>query len=82
MVMEYANNGDLLGYLKWKGRLAEEEAKHIFKRVVYGMAHCHCRSVMHWDIKLDNILLDSENGIKICDFGVSKIIGKYQKINE
>ena len=79
---EYASAGDLLHYVKWKKRLDEEKAKFIFKEILYGLAHCHCWSVMHWDIKLDNILLDSENGIKICDFGVSKIIGKYQKINE
>jgi serine/threonine protein kinase len=47
---------------------------------VYGLAHIHCRSVIHRDIKLDNILLDSEKGVKICDFGVSKIIKKGQFI--
>lgn len=46
------------------------------------MAHIHCRSVVHRDIKLDNILLDSEKGVKICDFGVSKIIKKGEFIKE
>jgi serine/threonine protein kinase len=49
---------------------------------VYGLAHCHCRSVLHRDIKLDNILLDGESGVKICDFGVSKITKKEVMINE
>lgn len=49
---------------------------------MYGLAHCHCRSVLHRDIKLDNIILDNERGIKICDFGVSKIHKKSQVINE
>lgn len=49
---------------------------------MYGIAHIHCRSVIHRDIKLDNILLDSEKGVKICDFGVSKIIKKGQLIKE
>lgn len=26
---------------------------------------------MHWDIKLENILLDTSGKVKICDFGVS-----------
>lgn len=46
------------------------------------MGHIHSRSVLHRDIKLDNILLDSENTVKICDFGVSKIITSKEKIKE
>ena len=56
--------------------MQEAEAKNIIKQIVYGIAHCHCRSVLHRDIKLDNILIDSEGGIKICDFGVSRLVTK------
>lgn len=82
MVMEYAGKGDLLHFLRKCGRLEEDNARYIFKSIIYGLAHCHCRSVLHRDIKLDNILLDNDNGIKICDFGVSKIIGKETTVNE
>jgi serine/threonine protein kinase len=82
MVMEFAGGGDLLKLIKRKGRLAEGDAKFIFKQIVYGLAHIHCRSVIHRDVKLDNILLDCEKGVKICDFGVSKIIKKGQVIAE
>lgn len=57
-------------------------AKFIFKQIVYGLAHIHTRSVLHRDIKLDNILIDSNDVIKICDFGVSKIIRRGAIINE
>ena len=77
MVMEYAGGGDLLQYVKKRRRLEEPEARRIFKQIVYGLAHCHCRSVLHRDIKLDNILLDQEGEIKLCDFGVSRIIKKH-----
>lgn len=82
MVMEYAGGGDLLHLIKRKGKLQESDAKFIFKQIAYGLAHIHCRSVIHRDIKLDNILLDCEKGVKICDFGVSKIIKKGQIIQE
>lgn len=65
LVMEYANGGDLLHYVRNYGRLPEFDSKHIFRQIIYGLAHCHCRSVMHRDIKLDNILLDSKGNIKI-----------------
>lgn len=45
--------------------------------MVFGLGHIHSRSVLHRDIKLDNILMDGEEGVKICDFGVSKIIDKH-----
>jgi len=82
MVMEYSDGGDLLHFIKRVTKLTETDSKYIFKQIVYGMAHCHCRSVLHRDIKLDNILLDGESGVKLCDFGVSKIVKKGQKVKE
>lgn len=75
IVMEYSDAGDLLQYVKRRGRLSEEEALYIFKQIVYGLAHCHCRSVLHRDVKLDNILLDKKSG-------VSKILRRGQSIKE
>lgn len=82
IVMEYAGGGDLLHYVKEKKRLSEKEGKTIFRQIVYGLAHIHSRNVLHRDIKLDNILLDGEEGVKICDFGVSRIIDKHKTIND
>ena len=46
------------------------------KNICIGLSHIHARSVLHRDIKLDNVLLDTEGGVKLCDFGVSKILKK------
>ncbi len=80
--MEYSNNGDLLKYLKQNGRISEDKARGYMKNICIGLAHIHSRSVLHWDIKLDNILLDTDGGVKLCDFGVSKILKKDQVIKE
>lgn len=75
MVLEYAGGGDLLHYVREKGKLKEEEAKKIFKQIIQGAIAIHEAGILHRDFKLDNILLDSNYSIiKICDFGVSKII--------
>ena len=83
IVTEYAGGGDLNQYIKKRKRLSEEEAKVLFRQIVYGLGHIHSRSVLHRDIKLDNMLLDYSNKVaKICDFGVSKIMDKMGIIKE
>ena len=76
IVMEYICAGDLLGYIKKRNRLHEPVAKFIFKQIVLALKYIHQNNIVHRDIKLDNILIDLDNNIKICDFGVSKIISK------
>ena len=75
IVMEYAGGGDLLHYVREKKKLKEEEAKRIFKQIVLGAIAIHQAEVLHRDFKLDNILLDASYSlVKICDFGISKVI--------
>jgi len=82
LVMEYADGGDLLKYVKEKTRLFESEARYIFKQIVEGLGYCHKHKILHRDIKLDNILLDSNFNVKICDFGVSRWINVGESITE
>ena len=83
IVMEYVPGGDLLNYLKLHGRMSEDKCKKIFYQVVLGVNTIHKHGILHRDIKLDNILLDkSLNYIKICDFGVSKLVHKGEIITD
>ena len=36
-----------------------------------GIEILHSKSIFHLDLKLENILFDSDENIKICDFGFS-----------
>ena len=82
IVMEYICAGDLLSYIKKRGKLTEEVAKFIFKQIVLTLQYIHNHNIVHRDIKLDNILIDLDNNIKICDFGVSKIIKNNEPLME
>lgn len=81
-VMEVCGGGDLLSYVRKRRKLKEDVAKFLFTQIVTGVRYIHQRSVLHRDIKLDNILLTSEGEVKICDFGVSKVIQPGQVMNE
>lgn len=72
--MEVCGAGDLLTYVRRRRKLKEDVAKHMFKQICDGLRYCHSKNILHRDIKLDNILLTSEGDIKICDFGVSKLV--------
>ena len=76
IVMEYICAGDLLSYIKKRSKLQEPVAKFIFKQIILALKFIHENKIVHRDIKLDNILIDLDNNIKICDFGVSKIVNK------
>ena len=73
LVFEYLENGDLIKYFKKNPLLEEEDLKPFFKNILLGVQYLHRKSVIHRDIKLDNILLDKEMNPKLCDFGISSV---------
>ena len=81
-VIELCAGGDLLNYVRKRRRLKEDVAKSLFKQIIESLAYCHKKNIVHRDIKLDNILLDSSGQVKICDFGVGKILKKGEKMKE
>ena len=82
IVMEYICAGDLLSYIRKRSKLTEPIAKYIFKQIILAIQYIHNNNIVHRDIKLDNILIDLDNKIKICDFGVSKRINSNDIIFE
>ena len=82
IVMEYVGAGNLLSFIKKRSKLPEQVAKYIFKQIILSLQYMHSHNIIHRDIKLDNILIDLNNNIKICDFSISKKIKKGEIIKE
>ncbi|XP_026743731.1 CBL-interacting serine/threonine-protein kinase 11-like [Trichoplusia ni] len=78
VVMEAAGGGDLsahvLGARGATRGLPEPRARALAAQLVSAVRHMHARGVVHRDLKMENIMLDStKQFIKIVDFGLSNM---------
>ena len=74
IIMEYINGGNLFSFLKKRRKVSEKTAKFLFKQIILGIKYMHKQNIVHRDIKLENILIDLNNNIKICDFGIGRVL--------
>uniref|UniRef100_A0A1I7TBJ1 Mitogen-activated protein kinase kinase kinase dlk-1 n=1 Tax=Caenorhabditis tropicalis TaxID=1561998 RepID=A0A1I7TBJ1_9PELO len=73
IVMEYCSKGQLCTVLKTNNRITREMFSQWVKEIADGMHYLHQNKVIHRDLKSPNILISSEDSIKICDFGTSHL---------
>ena len=70
--MERASGGELFDQLTThNGPVPEDVTKGFVVGIVKAMDFCHRCGVAHRDIKLENVLLNSEGVVKLIDFGLS-----------
>lgn len=85
LILELATGGELQTIIDNKGQLSEEKARTCMREVLRALNHLHKQSIIHLDLKPQNILLsgnDVEDGLKLCDFGIARIVGDTGKIME
>jgi serine/threonine-protein kinase len=71
IVMEYVDGLDLQALVKRDGPLDPSAAADAIAQAARGLAHAHERGVIHRDVKPANLLLDSNNTIRLLDMGLA-----------
>jgi serine/threonine protein kinase len=73
LVQEFAPRGTLLDLVTKQGRISESQVRYYCLQLVSVLDYLHTvRKVAHRDLKLENIMLDAYNNIKVIDFGLSR----------
>ncbi|XP_055086413.1 myosin-IIIb [Periophthalmus magnuspinnatus] len=75
LVLELCNGGSVTelikGLLMRSQRLQEPVIAYILYCALLGLQHLHNNRIIHRDVKGNNILLTTDGGVKLVDFGVS-----------
>lgn len=82
LILEHVKGIDLHRYLKRHGRMDEEHARTLFIQILDAVDYLHTHSIVHRDLKLENVIVEDGGNVKICDFGLSTLYDKYSVLRD
>jgi serine/threonine-protein kinase len=71
LVMELVR-GETLGMVLARGRLPLDQGLRLVLGALAGLAYAHKQSVVHRDIKSENMIVTNEGSVKLTDFGLAR----------
>lgn len=69
---DYISGGELFTHLYQRDHFPESAVKIYIGEIILALEHLHRLGIIYRDIKLENVLLDSDGHIVLTDFGLSK----------
>lgn len=80
IVMEYIEGIRLKEYLKYYGRMSQEDAVPLFLDILQTIGKLHANGIIHKDISPDNLFIQEGNKVKLFDFGAANFQGKNDEV--
>lgn len=78
LIFVFMDKGDLRRYIDTHGHrdgLSPATIKSFMHQLLCGLTFCHTNRVMHRDLKPQNLLINSNERLKLADFGLARAFG-------
>ena len=73
LISDLLTGGDLRFHIGKKKRFNEDETRFMMGCLILGLEYMHSQSVIHRDMKPENIIMEENGYLRITDFGISKM---------
>jgi transcriptional regulator with XRE-family HTH domain len=73
IIMELVD-GQSLGRILQDGPLPLHRARHLATQVADALAYAHAQSIIHRDVKPDNVMVLPDDQVKVTDFGIARLM--------
>lgn len=71
LIFEYVKGSQLYDIILKESRLSEEKTRKYFRQILSAIDYIHRNSIVHRDLKIENIIIDHNDNVKLLDFGLS-----------
>ena len=72
IVEEFIDGSNFFDFVTSQRGLSEVKARQIIKQIIEALVYLHSEGIIYRDLKLDNVLINSDGVVKLVDFGFSK----------
>lgn len=73
LVLSFINGGELFWHLQREGKFSMDRSRFYIAELLTALESLHELNVIYRDVKPENILLDYQGHIALCDFGLCKL---------
>ena len=71
-VMPYCGGGDFFSLVKRQPGMGEATIRRHFRALLHAARYMQALGVAHLDLSLENLLLDDDGQLRVCDYGVAR----------